>query len=300
MPGLTRRLPRLERVESPPPRDPLTTIHSYAMTMIAIVLFTLIVNITLVSQVQHFAAQHRLFNQLRLALAQGSVPLGQLDINNHVTKPGTPIALLTIPEIGVREVVVEGSASQQTKLGIGHRPDTSLPGQPGRSILMGRAAAYGGPFGSIDKLKSGDTFTVVTGQGTSTYRVIGVQNGDVKLPDPGSAGGQLTLMTAAGSPFFPHGVLEVNAELVSKPFPRPPIAFGEGVIPHEDDALASDPGRLFSLSWLLELLVLMTAAAVWAWKRWSHPATWVVFVPILAATGLLCADRICDLLPNLL
>jgi len=92
----------------------------------------------------------------------------------------------------------------------------------------------------------------------------------------------------------------VDADLVSKTVGRPPIAFSVGMIDSNQDALGSDHSRMFSLSWLMELLVLMSVGAVWAWKRWSQPAMWVVFVPVLAATGLACADRICDLLPNLL
>ncbi|MFL6023083.1 MAG: sortase, partial [Marmoricola sp.] len=243
---------------------------------------------------------HSLYNQLRLSLAEGSTPIGQLDSNGKLVKPGTPIALLKIPELGLNEVVVEGTASRQTKLGVGHRADTPYPGQPGASVLMGRSAAYGGVFRNLGKLRPGQIFTVTTGQGVGRYKVIGVRNGDVRLPALTGTAGRLTLVTAKGPAFLPHGVQYVDADLVSPSVGRPKIAFAAGVIPDAQKVLGTDRSRLFSLSWLLELLVLMAAGATWAWKRWSHPAMWIVFVPVLAATGLACADRICDLLPNLM
>jgi hypothetical protein len=127
-----------------------------------------------------------------------------------------------------------------------------------------------------------------------------VDDSGAKLPALTGTQGRLTLVTAKGAPFFPHGALQVDADLVSAPVGRPPIGFAQGMIDGSQKPLGSDHSRLFSLSWLMELLVLMTIGAVWAWKRWSHPAMWVVFVPALAATGLACADRVCDLLPNLM
>ena len=46
---------------------------------------------------------------------------------------GDPVALLTIPSIGLEQVVVEGTASGDTLVGPGHRRDTPLPG-PGRHL----------------------------------------------------------------------------------------------------------------------------------------------------------------------
>jgi LPXTG-site transpeptidase (sortase) family protein len=299
---VTRRIPRIQRTEPTPGKGPgpLELLYSYVLTTLAIVLGVLFLNLMLVSQFQHSNSQHRLYQSLRLNLAQGSTPIGQLDINGNVTGLGTPVALLKIPEIGLNEVVVEGAASQQTKLGVGHRPDTPLPGQPGISVLMGRAWSYGGPFGSLDKLKPGDLFTVVTQQGTSTFKVLGQRTPGEKLPVLTGTAGRLTLITAKGGWFMPSGTLTVDAAQVSKSFGRPTPAFASGFVPDSEHPMAGDPGRLFSLSWLLELLVIVSGVAVWAWKRWSHPAMWIVFAPVLTVLGLACADRICDLLPNLL
>lgn len=302
VPVWTQRLPRVRRVEPAQPPSTIAVVYSWSLTLLASFLLVLIVNITVISQVQHFLSQHRLYDELRSSLAGQSAPVGQLDVNNQLTPHGTPIGLLKIPELGIREVIVEGSSSQETKLGVGHRPDTPLPGQAGKSVLMGRAAAYGGVFGSIDRLQKGDTFTVTTQQGTATYEVIGRRTGKtVTLPSLATgATGILTMVTATGSPFLPDGDLFVDSKLVSTPFVPGQAAVAVGVYDPSNNPMVGDPSRLFGLSWLLELLVLLAAGAVWAWKRWDQRAMWIVFVPVLAAVSFLVADHIADLLPNLM
>lgn len=298
-PGWLRRLPRVEKVASGPSDTP-SFVLSYGLSLVSAVLLLLLVNLTLVSQFQHFTAQHRLYDKLRLTLAEGSIPIGQTDVFGKLVKPGTPMALLTIPELGVKEVVVEGTSSKETKAGVGHRRDTPLPGQPGVSVLMGRSAAYGGVFKHLDRLEKGDEFKVTTGQGVATYRVIGARTGKTQLPVLGPEDGRLTLITASGGAFQPGGVLRVDAELVSKSYPRPAVVLGVGAIPHDEQALAGDRSGLFALSWLLELLVILAVAVVWAWLRWSRLAAWIVFAPVIVVVALAAADRVCSMLPNLI
>jgi sortase A len=299
-PSWPRGLPRVQRVASAAEPDDRTVVLSWSLSLLSGLLLVILLNLTLVSQLQHYTAQHRLYDQLRLSLAEGSVPIGQVDIHGHLVAPGTPIALLQIPQIGVDEVVVEGSTSQETKLGVGHRRDTPFPGQAGVSVLTGRKAAYGGVFSHLDELTPGQTFTVSTGQGVSTYRVLGIRTDTTQLPTLAPDAGRLTLVTASGNPFMPTGVLRVDADLISKTKPRPAVVLGPGAIPADEQALSGDRSRLGGLAWLLELLVVLGVAAVWAWKRWDHLGTWVVFTPLLIVTALAAADRVCDLFPNLL
>ncbi|WP_370291572.1 sortase [Nocardioides sp.] len=293
-------LPRLQRVEQPPPPQWRTTLTTSALGLLSLVLLVLLMNLTVVSQLQHWNSQRDLYSKLRLGFAEGSSPIGQLDINGKIVESGTPIALLRIPRLGLREVVVEGTSSRTTKLGVGHRRDTPFPGQPGVAILMGRAAAYGGPLGGIGELQRGDKISVSTGQGIAQYEVIGPRNGATQLPVLGPSDGRLTLITADGPPFAPTSVLRVDAKLISKAQPRPPIAIAPGVVADEDQAMSGDSERAFSLSWLSELLLGLSLAAVWAWKRWNRRAAYVVFLPALTVTAFACADRVIDLLPNLL
>lgn len=293
-----KQLVRLVPRETPP--DPRRVLLSYFVTMVAVLALAVLVNLLVVSRFEHFLAQKRLYGALRLSLAEGSVPVGQLDVHGKLTRPGTPIALLEIPELGVREVVVEGTAAEQTKLGVGHRRDTVMPGQPGTVVLMGRSGAYGGVFGSLDRLLTGDEITVTTGQGIATYKVTGVRTATTQLTVLGKEDGRLTLVSATGGAFRPDGVLRVDAELTSKSFEKPASAIPANTLPASEAALKGDPDQLFGLAWLLELLLLLLLGGVWAWHRWSKKATWIVFVPALGAASLACADRICSLLPNLM
>ncbi|KRC59498.1 MULTISPECIES: sortase [unclassified Nocardioides] len=299
--ALRARMPKVERVANPAPTDWRLVVASYALSMLSVVLLALLLNLTVISQVQHFTSQNKLYDQLRLTIAEGSVPIGQRDVDGELVEAGTPIALLEIPRLELREVVVEGSSSRQTKLGIGHRFDTPYPGQAGASVLVGRASAYGGAFRWIDKLQPGDTIRVSTGQGTSEYSVIGARHGQQDLPalEPGKDG-RLTMITSSGRPFQPSGVTMVDAELTTPVFPRPSIAIAEGYVKPDERVLSGDTSRVFSLSWLIQLLVAASVAAVWAAKRWNRLATWIVFVPVIAMLALACADRVTDLLPNTL
>lgn len=270
------------------------------MTVLSIILAVLLFNVMIVSQVQHFAAQNRLYDELRLQLAEGSIPIGQTDVDGRLVEPGSPVALLRIPALGVSEVVVEGTASRQTKLGVGHRRDTPLPGQAGVSVLMGRKTSYGGVFKRLDELRPGAEFAVTTGQGVARYRVIGPRTATSKLPALGAEAGRLTLVTASGPPFRPTGALRVDAELISQAQPRPGAVIGAGAVPEREGVLRGDSSQAFALSWVVEALIAAVIAAVWSWRRWHRRATWIVFAPILALLGLTAADFVSSLLPNLL
>ncbi|MFD1273890.1 sortase domain-bontaining protein [Streptomyces kaempferi] len=71
--------------------------------------------------------------------------MAQTDQQGDLLAPGTPVALIDIPAAHLHQVVLEGTDSGVLTDGPGHRRDTPLPGQSGTSVLMGRAAAYGGP-----------------------------------------------------------------------------------------------------------------------------------------------------------
>ncbi|MGN6721511.1 MAG: sortase, partial [Marmoricola sp.] len=175
------RLLRVQRVPRPNP-SPRSMLVSYALSLLSLLLICIVLNLTVISQFQHWTAQRKLYGELRLSLAQASTPVGQTDVNGKLTALGTPLALLDIPTLGIHEVVVEGTTSAQTKVAVGHRRDTPLPGQAGVSVLMGRQYAYGGVFGDIDRLRAGDAITITTGQGVARYRVIGPRLRTVRLP----------------------------------------------------------------------------------------------------------------------
>jgi len=64
--------------------------------------------------------------------------------------------------------------------------------------------------------------------------------------------------------------------------------------------MGSDTDTLYALVLWLELLIALTAAAIWAWHRWSKAKAWVVFLPPLMLVGLFVSSEAARLLPNLL
>ncbi|MGI5456404.1 sortase [Streptomyces sp. CA-249302] len=287
------------------PRVPSVTVVRHlargGLLSLAALLLGITAQLLLISGVQEHSAQHAAFDELRGQLALGTAPVAQTDQDGKLLAPGTPVAIVDIPRLGMSQVVLEGTDSSVLTDGPGHRRDTPMPGQAGTSVLMGRAAAYGGPFGKLGSLTEGDKFTVITGQGKATYQVLDVRRAGDEAPAPLATGkGRLVLVTATGARFMPAGVLRVDADLVSAPFQTPSAVIRSGTLPDSEEPLARPSGVPWPLVMWLQALLLAAVAAVWAWHRWGRHQTWIVFAPVVAVLGLQVATRMTELLPNLL
>lgn len=272
-----------------------------AIFVLAGALVVFLANMSLVGPLRHYRDQRTAYDDFRYDLANGTAPVGQTDEDGAVLALGTPVAILQIPQLGLREVVLEGTTSSVLMSGPGHRRDTPLPGQPGASVIMGRQAAYGGPFGDLGTLSKGNVFTVVTGQSTNTYRVVDIRRAGDPLPPTLAAGkGRLTLITADGPAWLPSGVLRVDADLVSPVQPAPPRVIPAGGIPPSEAPMGTDSSGLVLLILWGEALLVAAAAVAWLRRRWGRWQTWAVAVPTLGVLGLLVADQAARLLPNLL
>ncbi len=266
--------------------------------VIATLTIGLVLHLAIVSRLQHNAAQQRQFDQLRVELAGGTVPIGPVGELSQL-EPGTPVARLEILSIGVDEVIGEGTSASALFDGPGHRRDTSLPGQVGVSVVMGRRAAYGGPFSKIDDLLEGDEITVTTGQGVFEYTVSGVRREGDPLPPPLASGqSRLTLITADGAAFFPSGVLRVDADLNGTAVGGPPRLASTSVDPDERP-MAGERDSLWALALWLQCLIALTIVSVWSWHRWGRAPTWIAFTPVLIFVGLAASGEVVRLLPNL-
>jgi sortase A len=106
-------------------------------------------------------------------------------------------ALINIPRIGLDQVVVEGVGVEDLKQGVGHYPDTKMPGQKGNAALAGHRTTYGAPFNRLDDLVAGDEIMVTTRSGSFKYAVAEkkvVTPESVEVLDP-SPDNRLTLTT---------------------------------------------------------------------------------------------------------
>ncbi|BCB84283.1 class E sortase [Phytohabitans suffuscus] len=300
----------------PPPRPGPPSISlalqlpGIALSILAAVALGFVVHLTLLSQVQYERNQQTAFADFRAELARGTAPVGQTRLEfadgseegtERLVEPGSAVAVLRIPAIGLRTVVVEGTSGEALQGGPGHRRDSVLPGQAGTSVVMGRRAAYGGPFRDLDLLLPGDRIIVTTGQGEHEYRVRGLRYPGEPAPPPLAEGkGRLTLVTADGDPFIPQDIVRVDAELSSPTQPTPARKFGPASLPPEEAALATDTGAWTPLMLWAQALLLATLAVTYLRARWGGWQAWIVGAPVLLALGLAIADQAARLLPNLL
>lgn len=265
-------------------------------TLSALALWTVLYPLV-IGGLQEADSQQQLFASLRRQLSQATAPLGPV-------QSGRPVALLDIPATGLRGVVVaEGTTSRELKTGPGHRRDTVLPGQVGTSVLLGRAATFGGPFGQISALHARDVITLTTGQGAFRYVVEGVRRPGDPLPAPRRAGtSRLVLGTAEGSGWrsglAPTSVVYVDATLSGKAVPVPPSRLA--AVPDNEQAMGRSTSSLVALVFWLQALLLVLFGAVWLRSRWGHWQSWTVSYPVLFAVIIGTSGAASELLPNLL
>jgi sortase A len=132
------------------------------------------------------------------------------------SRPGDPLGRLSIPAIGVRFVVVQGTGSGDLRFGPGHYQATALPGEQGVFGLAGHRTTHLQPFRSIDALRPGDRIVMTMPYGRFIYRVEGtriVAPSDVAvLTRTGS--GQRIVLTACHPLFSAAQRIVVSGRLV--------------------------------------------------------------------------------------
>ena len=283
-----------------PAVKPELRLAGQVLGIIAVLALSFLVELTVLGNLRHDRDQVALADEFRIELAKGTAPVGPLDDANKAWPAGTSVAILEIPRLGLREIVVEGTSSGTLMSGPGHRRDTPLPGQVGTSVITGRRATYGKPFGSINQLHTGDQITATTGQGKHSFKVLDVRHAGDPLPPALSRGqGRLILVTTDGPALQPTDVLRVDAALVSEAQSRP-AQLPSAALPATDALMASDTSTLLGVvGWAI---LLITAAVAIVWVRFSTGLwqAWVIGLPVLVALGLTASDDIAALLPNLL
>jgi sortase A len=269
------------------------------LMVVALIAFGFVAHLTVVSRLEHNAAQVRLYARLRDQLANGVAPVGQVSDSGRLLANGTPMALLEIPRLHLREVVSEATTSAVLTQGPGHQRNTPFPGQPGTSVIDGRAAAYGGPFGGLHRLRAGDPITVTTGEGTSHFKVIDTRNdGGPSAPPLAAGAARLTLVTARGLPYVPVGVTRVDADLVGAPLAPSPMPVT--AVLRSDLPLGTQTDSIYALVLWLEALVAVAVLGIWCWRRWSPVRTWIVGFPVGALVLYYVFGQTVRLFPNLL
>ena len=203
--------------------------------------------------------------------------------------------IIKIPRIGITFAYVEGTSRDDLKKGPGHYPGTPLPGTIGNAAIAGHRTTYLHPFWGLDDLKVGDDIIIQTAVGTTfhyrMYKQLIVKPTDVWVVD-NTPDAQLTL-TACNPKGSAAERIVIKARLApaqsakpSKPKPKPATAgTGKG---RSSDSLAeglSGQTRSFlpTIVWGI-VAALIGLAWWWTFRRWRHPATWLIGVlPFLIA-----------------
>jgi sortase A len=258
-----------------------------SLLLLAVLIVGFVAYLLGVSGIQEAGAQSRLYTTLAAQLGQDIGPLGP-------TSPGAPVAVMDIPSIGMRDlVVVEGTSPENLTLGPGHLRNTPLPGQLGLSVIYGRRATFGAPFGRLDLLEPGAQIIAITQQGKSVYKVVAI--GDSQHPVKDTKLNRLALLTSSSTE-VPSYYLEVDADLVSAVHNGP---VQMPVIGPTEQALAGDSGALvLTMTWGLAL-ALVAVGGSFAAARWSPWPVYLILAPAALAIVWNLYENLAALLPNL-
>jgi sortase A len=87
--------------------------------------------------------------------------------------PGRPFAIMYIPRLGFtwNKPVLEDTAVNTLKKGLGHYANTAQLGQVGNFAVAGHRRTYGDPFVDFPKLRPGDAVVLTDGTTWFTYRI---------------------------------------------------------------------------------------------------------------------------------
>jgi sortase A len=278
------------RPDQPPGQRPgqQPTAHAAGVGLILLGVFLLgfLAYLYGISSIQEARAQSNAYATLRAQLSQQIAPLA-------ATTPGTPVAILNIPAIGIENmIVVEGTSPENTELGPGHVRNTPLPGENGVAEIFGRRATFGAPFGRLGWLHRGDKVTVITGQGKAAYTIVARGDSSHFVKDP--APNRLLLLTAC-SAAVPTTYCYLDAELTSAPQQdpggRPPISAAEAPLSGDSSVL------VLTLIWGLALIVISVAGTVAA-ARWSPWLAYLAAAPPALAVLWNLYQSLAALLPN--
>lgn len=298
--GTTAHRATSSRSSRPEPRhdaSPGITALAVSATALTLVGLWILLQALALGSLARQRVQDELYADLRGRLAAATAPVDQ------PIEPGSAVGVISVPRLSLEDVVVEGTTSAQTLVGPGHRRNTPLPGQAGVSVVLGRAAAYGGPFGGLGSLLPGDRIDVTTGLGVAHFTVRDLRRaGDPRPPAPPAGAARLTLVSAEGSGFLsalrPRTVVYVDADLQGSPF-----ASGSGAYPPLTEAeppMAWDPSALPMLTLCLAVLTGGLLGVLRLGQRFRAVQVWVVAAPILIAVLWVTTDALMRVLPNLL
>ncbi len=240
------------------------------------------------SSLEHETRNAQVRRALAEATALAKLPTGPPVAAATTSAPaeGKAVGELRIPAIGLNQVVVEGTNTQDLRKGPGHYTGTPLPGQTGNAAIAGHRTTYGHPFYSLNVLKVGNPIVVTSIQGIFVYdvtktQVVAPSNSSVIANTPGV---HLTLTTC--NPRFSASTrLVVTGVLAhSQLFANPGLPRGVAKRPKSNNLAGDSNGQLKdAIFW--GALVLMAGAVILLLAHLFPRPRWIIYV--VGTAGLL-------------
>ena len=249
-------------------------------------------NVYIISGISHDRAQRLLYAEFRDDLKNGTAPV------DSPVDSGTPIAILKIPKLDIDEVVVEGTSSRNLQRGVGHLRSSSFPGQYGTSVVIGRRTAFGGVFGSIGSLESGDEIEVTSAQGITTYVVVGKEKFAGEDAAAFAPGGNAIRLVTSASTFGTSQRLSVLA--LAKKGTAFPVGLKGASTPVSLDELGANLNHQNAGSLLVwtQIFLLVLLGSIWVVNRWGLRSAWPMVSPVLLVVALVASNQAIGILPS--
>ena len=116
--------------------------------------------------------QNELLEAFESQLAEGDNENTEEEVNLDSINGYTPIAIMEIPSIKLKQPVVEGITEDVIKYFLGKFPESTMPGEVGNFAFAGhRVSDFTDAFINLYKVKPGDKVIVTTKSGKYTYEV---------------------------------------------------------------------------------------------------------------------------------
>ena len=116
--------------------------------------------------------QNELLEVFESQLAEAKNPDSSEPVSLEPINVYTPVAIMEIPSIKLKQPVVDGITEDVIKYFLGRFPESAMPGQVGNFAVAGhRVSDYTDAFINLYKVKVGDEVIVTTKDGRYTYEV---------------------------------------------------------------------------------------------------------------------------------
>jgi sortase A len=151
------------------------------------------------------------------------------------SRPGAAIGRISIPRLGLRMILVNGTDETTLKRGPGRYLGSFMPGEGELVYVAGHRTTYSAPFSKIDSLRPGDRVVLEVPYGTFEYRIF--RSVIVRATDTAvlqSSGREVLALQSCHPRFFashryiayarPVRVVPPAADVVAAQRPRAPAA----------------------------------------------------------------------------